>query len=303
MDLRQLRSFIAVAEEEQFTRAAERLGIAQSSLSAQIRGLEGELGVSLFARTTRHVELTDAGQILLTRARSVLAQVSDMTSEIQLISGLLSGRVVIGMTPTPGAVDVVGLLAEFGRRYPNIELSVREILSVRLGQELREDHVDIGILSVTDPADLRGLDAETLAVEELVVILPLGHALSGAGSVDVAQLAGERLITSARGATIRTAVFAAARRAGVELTVGFELNETDRIRRMVATGLGVGVLPRSDASGSASELAVIPFRGQPLMHEVSLCWRSGRTHSSAALALMETARSLAPPDVRPQRAR
>ncbi len=292
MDLRQLRSFVAVAEEQQFTRAAERLGIAQSSLSAQIRQLEQELGVPIFNRTTRHVSLSDAGELLLARARVVLAEVADVTSEIQRMKGMLSGRVVIGVTQTPGPVDVLQLLAGFSRRYPSIELSVREDLSVQLADELREDRLDLGILSVVEPNDCRGLHMEPLAQEELVVIVPSHHALAERGSVAVADLAGERLITSPAGATIRRTVMSAARQAGLELDVGFESREVSRIRAMVAAGLGVAVLPRSDAVAPDLAIEALSIRGDGFVHRLSLAWRAGRRHSPAARVLLQEAQRL-----------
>jgi DNA-binding transcriptional LysR family regulator len=290
MDLRQLRSFVTVAEERQFTRAAERIGIAQSSLSAQIRQLEQELGLALFDRTTRHVALTVAGELLQTRARLVLAEIDDVSSEMQRMRGMLAGRVVIGLTPTPGPIDVLRLLAEFNAQHPAIELLVREELSVQLADELREDRIDVGILSIVEANDCRGLHMDPLACEELVAITALGHRLATRRSLTVADLRGERIVASPPGATIRKAVASAAHRAGVELDIGFESREATRIRAIVAAGLGVGVLPRSDAKSPGPVVMALPLEGPGLVHQLSLCWREGRRHSPAARALITQAR-------------
>ena len=289
MDLRQLKSFLAIAEERQFTRAAERLGIAQSSLSAQIKQLELELGVPLFNRTTRHVSLSDAGEVLIDRARVVLAEIADVTSEIQRMKGMLSGRVVIGVTQTPGPVDVLGLFAGFCSRYPAIELSVREDLSVRLAEELREDRLDLGILTVVESNDCRGLHVQPLAQEDLVAIVRTDHPLAARASVSIQDLSGERLVTSPAGATIRRTVISAAREAGIELDIGFETREVSRIRAMVAAGLGVAVLPRSDAVALELPVRSIALTGGDFTHRLSLCWREGRRHSPAARMLLEEA--------------
>jgi LysR family transcriptional activator of glutamate synthase operon len=285
MNLRQLRAFVTVAEERQFTRAAARLGIAQSSLSAQIRQLEAELGIAVLTRTTRQVSLTDAGELLLQRARGVLAEVADMTSEMQQMSGLLSGRVQIGLTQTPGPVDVLALLARFSARHPAIELSVREDLSVVLAEELRADRLDLGILSIVEAGDCRGLQVQPIAQEELVLIVAQGHRLAGRPSVEISDLAAERLVVSPAGATIRKTVLGAARDRGVELDVGFET----RIRALVAAGLGVAVLPRSDAEAPGLAIAALPFTGAGLVHRLSLCWREDRRASPAARALLTEA--------------
>lgn len=292
MDLRQLRSFVAVAEERQFTRAADRIGIAQSSMSAQIRELERELGLPLFDRTTRHVALTGAGEVLLERARLVLTSADETVAELQRMRGMLTGRVSIGLTQTPGPIDVLDLLTGFNAEHPAIELSVREDLSVALAAELREDRLDVGILTITEPADCRALHVEPLAEEELVVVVSTEHPFAGRPSVPLAALDGQRLVVSPPGATIRKAVTAAAQEAGFALDIGFESREVTRIRAIVAAGLAIAVLPRSDAGTPGPLVRAVPFADVTLVHRLSLCWRSDRRHSPAARSLLEQARRL-----------
>jgi LysR family transcriptional activator of glutamate synthase operon len=291
MDLRQLRSLVTIAEEAQFTRAADRLGIAQSSLSAQIRLLEQEVGVPLFNRTTRRVTVTTAGESLIATARLVLAEIEDAKAELQRHRELLTGHVTIGVTQTPGPVNVVALLAEFHRRHPGIELSVREELSVNLANDLREDRVDIAILTITEPDDCRGLGIEELAIERLVAILPTDHPLAREQNIRVDQLRDESFVLSPPGATIRTAMVRAARECGFEPQVAFESREVARIREIVRAGLGVGVLPRSDATSSGPAVACVELDGEEFNHTLSLCWRESRRHSPAAKALLEGARN------------
>jgi len=291
MDLRQLRSLVTIADEGQFTRAAERLGIAQSSLSTQIRLLEQELGLTLFDRTTRRVSVTDAGESLIATARSVLAEVDDATAELQRHRGLLGGRVAIGVTQTPGPVDVVALLAGFHRKHPAIELAVREDLSVNLATELREDRVDIGILTIVAPDDCRGLEVRPLAVERLVAVLPADHPLATEQQIGIHELRDEDFVVSPPGATIRTAVLAAAAEAGFEPRIVFESREVTRIRAFVAAGLGIAILPRSDATSPGPQVAYVELVGEQFDHTLSLCWRDRRRHSPAARALLEHARS------------
>jgi LysR family transcriptional activator of glutamate synthase operon len=290
MDLRQFRSLVTLAEEGQFTRAAERLGIAQSSLSNQIRLLEEELGLALFDRTTRRLSVTTAGESLIVVARSVLAEIDDARSELQRQRGLLSGQVAIGITQTPGPVDVVALLTEFHREHPAIELSVREDLSVNLAADLREDRVDIGILTIVEPDDCRGLDVQPLAVERLVAVLRPDHPLATQKRIRIQRLRDENFVVSPPGATIRTAVLRAAQQAGFEARVIFESREVSRIRAIVAAGLGVGVLPRSDATSPGPQVAAVELVGDQFNHTLSLCWRDRRRHSPAAKALLQHAR-------------
>jgi LysR family transcriptional activator of glutamate synthase operon len=289
MDLRQLRSLVVVAEERQFTRAAERLGIAQSSLSAQIRLLEQEVGLPLFDRTTRRVSVTSAGESLIATARSVLSEIDDAKAELQRHRGLLSGHVTIGITQTPGPVDIVALLADFHRRHPGIELSVREELSVNLASELREDLVDIGILTVVEPKDCHGLQIQPLCAERVVAVLPTDHRLAAEKRVRFDQLRDENFVVSPPGATIRTSVLRAAQEARFVPRIVFESREVTRIRAIVAAGLGIGFLPRSDTTSPGPRVASVELEGEQFDHTLSLCWRDRRRHSPATRALLEHA--------------
>ena len=293
MDVRQLRSFVAVAEESHFTRAAERLGIKQSSLSTQVRLLEQEVGLPLFDRTTRRVALTDAGAFLLARARAVIADIDDTASELKGMTGDLSGRVRIGLTTTIGCVDVIGLLANFHRRHPLVELAVVEDLSVHLAVQLRDGRLDIGILSVTPSDELRGLEVEPFAQEELVLVVPKGHRLAQIDEASVDDLKDIDLVLPPAGATIRTAVENAARLSGWAPRVACESVHVDRMTALVAARLGVGVLPRSDAQAHSGEAVEIVALANPsLTHDLAICWRSRRMFPPQVRALLEHARRL-----------
>ncbi len=291
MELRQLRYLVALADEQHFTRAAERVHVAQPALSQQIRKLEHELGVALFDRTTRRVGLTEAGALLVGHARRVLAELDDATAELTQLRGLLSGRVTIGLTQTPGPFDVVRLLADFHARFPQVELAVREELSALLATELRADALDVAFLSIVDETDRRGLGVHPLAQERLVAALPEGHRLAARRSLRIADLRDEQLIVFPEGATIRAAVQRVAQEAGFEPRVAFETREVARMRALVAAGLGVAVLPRSDAEAPGPPVRVVALRAPTLDLRIALCWRTGRHHAPAARALLELARA------------
>lgn len=291
MDLRQLRSLVALADELHFTRAAQRVHIAQPALSQHVRALERELGVALVDRTTRRVRITDAGALLVTHARRALAEVGDARAELQQLAGLVAGRVTIGLTHTPGPLDLVALLAAFHARHPGVELAVREDLSVPLAEALRADALDLAFLSLVDEDERRGLELHPLARERLVLALPDGHRLADRRAARVADLRAEALVAFPAGATIRAAVERVAQEAGFQPRVAFETREVARMRALVAAGLGVAILPRSDAEAPGPPVRVLALQRPVLSHRISLCWRAGKRHAPAARALLEQARA------------
>jgi DNA-binding transcriptional LysR family regulator len=288
MELRQLRYLVALADERHFTRAAARERVAQPALSQQIRKLEQEVGIALFDRTTRHVSLTEAGALLTARARRVLAELDDASAELQQLTGLMGGAVTIGLTQTPGPLDLVGLLREFHARHPAVKLTVREALSTALADELRADTLELAFLSIVDDADRHGLETRPLASEPLVAVLPHEHRLAGRRRVRVEDLRDEEFVAFPVGATIRDAVRRAAADAGFAPRIAFESSDVARTRAIVAAGLGVAVLPRSDVLASGPSVVAVALH-PALTHDISLCWREGRRHPPAARALLEQA--------------
>lgn len=290
MELRQLRYLVALADERHFTRAAARCHVAQPALSQQLRKLEEELGVALFDRTTRRVAPTAAGAALVARARRILAELDAADGELQQLTGLLAGRVTIGITQTPGPVDLLPLLERFHALHPAVELVVREDLSTRLAQELRADALDAALLSEIGAEERERLVLEPLAQERLVAVLPPAHRLARRRSLRIADLRDEPLVAFHHGATIREAVARAALEAGFAPRIAFELQELTRTRAIVAAGLGVAVLPESDARAPGPQVAVVPLARPRLTHRVSLALRDGRRHAPAATALIALAR-------------
>ena len=290
MELHQLRYLVLLSEERNFTRAAGRAHIAQPALSRQIRKLEEELGTSLVDRTSRRVRMTAAGSALTERARRILAEVDEARAEARDERRLLTGRVLIGISQTPGPLDAAGLLRAFHDLHPGIELAVREGLSLDLAQRLREDDLDVAFVSAIDATLRDQLVFHPLARERLVLIVRSDHRLAGAKTTSVRRLAGERLVAFPRGATIRESVAQAARLAGFEPNVAFESNDVTRTRALVAQGLGVAVLPASDLVDAGPEVSVVSLRDRELVHEIFVAWRSARRLSPAAAAFLKLVR-------------
>jgi LysR family transcriptional activator of glutamate synthase operon len=291
MDLRQLRYLVALAEERNFTRAAAREHIAQPALSQQIRRLEEELGLTLIERTTRRAEMTEAGALLVGRARRILAELESAHAEMLGLKGVQAGHLTIGAMHTMGPVDLSLALAIFHGRHPGVELTVRENSSEEMAEMLRVDELDLAFLSVTERIESRALGLQLLVSEELVVLLPRDHALAARRRLRMSELAGEQFISFRDGARLRELLVSAGRSAGFEPLVKLESNESQRVRRLVARGMGVAILPRSDAEGPGADVAVATLREPALARDITLAWRAERRHAPAAAEFLELARA------------
>src|SRR5437016_4252552 len=198
-------------------------------------------------RNTRHVAMTDAGNLLVVRARRIVADVEAAHAELQRVAGVQTGHVTVGAIHTMGPIDLSLALAIFHERHPGVELTVRGQSSEELAEMLREDELDLAFLSVTERVESHGLGLHQLLSEELVVVLPHGHALAKRRKVRMAELEDEEFISYRPGARLRELLVAAGAQAGFEPRIKLESNESERIRRLVARGMGVAILPRSDA--------------------------------------------------------
>ncbi|HEX7740415.1 MAG TPA: LysR family transcriptional regulator [Marmoricola sp.] len=245
MELRHIRSFLALAEERHFGRAATRVHIAQSALSQQIRQLERELGVELFARTTRRVDLTDAGRAFEAHARAIEARVHRATGEASMIASGHAGRVSIGFVGT-ATYDVLPRLARRVREeLPDVELDLRgEMLNPELLDALAAGDLDLGLIrpDVALPDDL---EVRRLRSERLVAVLPASHRLAGRRRIALTQLAGESFVVHSSGgrSSIHDHVLRACAEAGFSPPDVTEVGETATLVVFVAAGLGVALVP------------------------------------------------------------
>jgi len=295
MELRQLRYLVALADECHFTRAAAREHIAQPALSQQIRRLEAEVGLALVERTTRKVALTGAGELLVARARHILSELDAAQAELQTLAGVQGGRLSVGALHTMGPVDLSLLLASFHRIHPAVELTVREQSSEELAEMLRDDVIDLAFLSVTERIQRRGLELHRLVSEELVVAVPTEHPLAGRDVIRLADLAAEPFVAFRIGSRLRELLDSSAAAAGFEPRIALESNESRRIRSLVSGGLGVAILPRSDAGGPGAPVATARLVEPEMRRDVSLASRAGRRHSPAATAFLALTRRVYEP--------
>jgi DNA-binding transcriptional LysR family regulator len=193
MELRHLRYFLAIAEERSFTRAAERLWVAQPGLSKQIRHLETELGVALFERHSRGADLTEAGELFRERARAALAAVDEAAATGRDAEAGLIGSIRLGLAMGTSWRHCATVLEQFARTRQRVELTVLEAYLGTLSQQLRDGHIDALIGPGPDSADLRGTRRLELGAEPWVVLLGRRHALADTGALQASALDGARV--------------------------------------------------------------------------------------------------------------
>lgn len=293
MELRQLRYLVAIAEEGQFTKAAQREHVAQPALSQQIRRLEAEVGTPLVERSRVGSTLTQAGELLARRARRVLGELDAAAAELAALQGLHRGSLVIGAMQTLGLFDLVAALSAYRERYPGVSLLVREELSGSLTEAVRGGQLDLAFLSVTAGFQEAGLNLLPVASEELVAALPPSHRLAGRRRIELTDLADEQFISFSEGAALRKLLIDAGAEAGFRPRITVESNEIPRLRTMVARGLGVALLPRSAALAPGPEVRAVSFKGEPFAWDVRLAWRSDRHLDPPAVAFLDLVGGLA----------
>jgi DNA-binding transcriptional LysR family regulator len=289
MELRQLEYFVAVAEEANFTRAAERIRVAQPAVSAQIQRLEREVGQPLLDRSRRTVRLTAAGKAALPYARAALAAVADIHLAVEELSQLVRGSVTIG-TVTSHSVDVPSLLADFHAEHPNVEITLSTDSSDALIEKVRTGRLDAAIVSVGPDEQPEGLDIEVVTDEAIQAAVARTDELASRKTIRLRDLTDRQLIALPLGAGIRHQFDAACARAGVTPRIAFEASTPLALAELAERGLGVAIVPASvpRRRDRLHALTIVPqLRGR-----LVLAWRSGGPMSPAARVLVEKARRL-----------
>ena len=281
MELRQLRYLDAVARHRSFTKAALDVPVAQSALSQQVGRLERELGVELLRRNTRRVEVTEAGEIVLERARRALAEVDGVRSDLEALQGLVRGTLRLGGVPAVGPVHPAALIADFTRSHPGVAVTVLEDVAFTLLDQLRDGDLDL-VMALVDPDAFDRLEGVWLLDEELVVVAPLDHPLARAKRVRIERLAREALVTYGAGSALREALLALV----PEGRFVAEANELEIVKELTAQGLGVTLMPRSVVASDGDRLAIRPLSPRHTL-PFSMLWRAGERPTPAAKAFRE----------------
>ena len=278
---------VALADERQFTRAAEVTGVSQSGLSAAIRNLEVELGSKLFTRTTRRVEPTEAGLALLPFARSMLSSATEARDAVVQVSRELAGTLRVGAEQCLGVVDVATLLERFHRRYPRVEIAFTQAGSHELLAGVRDGDLDAAFVATPDHVGV--LPRTVLGREPVVLLCPPEHPLASRAAVDRAELGGESFIDFHPSWAVRQLNDDAFAARGVHRRVRFTVNDVHTLLDLVDRCLGVALVPRHVAAKpQAVRLVAVPVTQDGAADwVVSVVTSAGERQDSPAPHLVE----------------
>lgn len=270
MELRQLEYLVAVSEEANFTRAAERVNISQSGISAQIRALEREVGAQLVDRSTRVARLTVAGKAAVDHARAALESAAALQRSVDEVNSLVRGRIDLGMVTACTVTPLFDALAEFHLNHPGVDISLAEGNSDDLIARVRSGALDIALVG-TAGSTPPGIDSMVIVREGLVACVPDGHPLATANTVSLAEVCAHRIVCLPVGTGIRTVFDDACAAAGLVADIAFAASAPAAVADLAARGMGVGILSESMAS-DFTDLTAVPVGDVDIDALLALVW-------------------------------
>jgi len=289
MELRHLRAVVAIARHGSLTKAGEELFLAQSAVSQQLSRLESELGITIFHRSSRRVEITPEGELVLDYARRVLSEVEGLRDELDEFTGLLRGDLRLGgMYPT-GLYDLYAVIADFHDQHPGVAIHFVEGTQDELLGQIRGDELD-AIFTAVDPEALGDeFGATLLSEEEFVCTLPVDHPLAAQSHVTFEQLAGLDLVAYRENSALRRRLERTMGDRGLAPRNAFICTEMSAVRALVSKGMGIAVMPRSAAEEPGPAIALRPIGPEPFTWPVALVWRADRRQPPAAKTFLALA--------------
>jgi len=288
MTLRQLEVFLAVTREKSFSRAAKRIHSSQPTLSEHIGELERELGKKLFFRRGREVTVTEAGRVFERYADGAISSVEGARQALADLDGLAHGSLLIGASTTPGLYVMPAIVAAFRARYPGVELKLQIANSQVIEGRVKERELDLGIVG----GHAVGPGEECLSagmLDELVLIVPPGHAWAKRRDIVPESLADQPLLVREDGSATRSVTERALQRAGVRFRVAMELDHTEAIKQGVMAGLGVAFVSIYAVRGEVAtgRLRALRLRGIRIQRHFHVIHHEARRVTASARAFME----------------
>ncbi|MFD0668323.1 LysR family transcriptional regulator [Ramlibacter sp. MAHUQ-53] len=286
-----LSTFLSVAEHTSFRKAAEQLHLSLPAVSMQVKQLEERLGVALFQRTTRRVELTPEGEQLMISTRKAMAEIDGALARLQQAADAQQGHLSFACVPTIASTRLPALLVEFSRQYPGITVRVFELTQPELLEAVRRREVDFGIGPAPDrPGEL---EVQALFDDDYVAVLPAGHPSAGKSGITLRELSKMRMLALGT-SQFRKHLHATLEAEGLQPDLGYEFTHVSTTIAMIEAGLGVGILP-GVAVPRRTSLAVVRIVRPVMTRTISVMTIRGHTLSPAAARFVAMCGLLAPP--------
>jgi LysR family carnitine catabolism transcriptional activator len=296
--IRHIKAFLAVAQLENFTRAAVHLHVSQPALTVQVRQLEEALGVMLFDRNKRRVALTQAGRELLLPLERILVDTEAVMSATRELTGMRRGIVTIAALPSAAAGLLPVAIRAFREMYPGVVVRLNDVVAGSVAELVKSGEVDFGVGSQLrfDPE----LDVEKLLTDQICAFVPASHLLARKRALTLRDLALYPLILTGRNSSVREICERAFELNGLSVQIACEANYMSTAIAMVHAGLGIALLPASAVnSGPCGNLSVMPIRSSALTRHVCIMLSRGRAPSIAARTFMDRLKELAAEDTSP----
>ncbi|QQK77183.1 LysR family transcriptional regulator [Salicibibacter cibarius] len=291
MDIRQLQYFMEVAKSQSFTRAASYLHVSQPSLSKAIKRLEDELDVPLFHRSSKQLQLTDAGKAVLNNTKHVLNSFHHLTAELSDMMNLKKGEIKIGIPPIIGAAFIAKLIGVYKEQYPAVDLRLTEVGSKRIKQGIDDGTLDIGFIC-NIPYQKENFEVIKMLKDPLVFVAHHSHPLNRHQAISISELKNEPLVLYQNDFSLHDSIVDACLKNGFYPQVVCESTQKDFMLEMVEARLGVALLPSQIAKkNSRGTLSSLPLHeSDPLHLELGMLWKKNMYLSYAARAFVETAK-------------
>lgn len=286
MEYRDIKSFIEVADHKSFTKAAEHSYHSQPTLSKVVKKLEEELGVVLFNRSTRKLYLTDAGEIVYHQGKKALAALDELPILLDELMDAASGVIKIGMPPLIGTLFFPKIARDFHAQYPNVEIELYE-LGAKVVEDLIENgEIDAGIIVL--PTDNSIFNVHTFIQDDFFLFVHHDHPLAEREKIALSDLKDEKFILFSKSFALHNYIINACKEAGFNPTISYESSQWDLIVELVASQLGITLLPKSifDKQNNPN-IKMIPLEEPPLLWRLGIITKKNAYHSFALKKFMD----------------
>ncbi len=272
MELQQLQYVVEVARQKNFTRAADKINVSQSTLSQQIAKLEDELGVKLFDRKSRTVGLTQVGEEFINQAKVLLEDLEKSKQIVQEYKGLVKGTLRIGAIASLGRIAFANMMTEFYRQYPGVKLEIVQVGTYGLLDRLAAKEIDVAFVIMPAEDQYRDIDFRHLAYDGYVLALPASHRLAGKKTLDLTEIASENFIFHPATDRMFFICLEACLKAGFTPNIVCESNHSPTCLSLISAGMGIGFFPLEKIENTKSDIAIAQIK-QPLQKDIVVAIR------------------------------